>query len=70
MLKVTVDPDILKLKEDLKLLSSQFEIFLNQRENAVKIELLKRVARLELNENLYAQKISNLEKHALIITDF
>ena len=70
MRKVTFDPDILKLKEDLKNLSTQFEMFSNQHENTAKNELLKRVARLEQYVKEISQKISNLEKHALIVTDY
>ena len=62
MQKVTVDPDILKLKEDVKNLSNQVEKLSNQLDLSV--------ARLDLKHNLNAQKILNLEKNALIITDY
>lgn len=67
--KVTVDPDIIKLKEDVKSLSIQFEMLSSQLEQIVKNELLIRVARLEHYETESSQKISNLEKNDLIVTD-
>lgn len=68
--EVPIDQKVKKLEDDIKSLSNQFEILSSQLEKIVKNELLKRVATLEQYETESSQKVSNLEKNALIISDF